>query len=39
MAELQLTLDHGKRHELIKMADMMDGNSDILEIGYPELIT
>ena len=39
MAEQQLTLDHGKRHELINMADIMDGHIDILEIGYPELIT
>ena len=39
MALLQLTLDHGKRHELIRMADLMDGHVDILEIGYPELIT
>ena len=39
MAELQLTLDHGKRHELIRMADLMAGHIDILEIGYPELIT
>jgi 3-hexulose-6-phosphate synthase len=39
MAELQLTLDHGKRHELIRMADLMADHIDILEIGYPELIT
>ena len=39
MAQLQLTLDHGKRHELLRMADLMDGHIDILEIGYPELIT
>ena len=37
--QLQLTLDHGKRHEVLKMADVMDGHVDILEIGYPELIT
>ena len=39
MAELQLTLDHGKRHELIYMADSMVDHVDIIEIGYPELIT
>ena len=39
MAELQLTLDHGKRHELIRMADLMADHIDVLEIGYPELIT
>ena len=37
--QLQLTLDHGKRHEVLRMADYMDGHVDILEIGYPELIT
>lgn len=39
MAELQLTLDHGKRHELIRMADLMADHVDVIEIGYPELIT
>ena len=39
MAELQLTLDHGKRHELIYIADCMVDHVDIIEIGYPELIT
>lgn len=39
MAQLQLTLDHGKRHELIRMVDRMADHVDIIEIGYPELIT
>ena len=39
MAQLQLVLDHGKRHEIIRMADRMADHVDILEIGYPELIT
>lgn len=39
MAELQLVLDHGKRHELIRSADIMADHVDIFEIGYPELIT
>ncbi len=39
MAELQLTMDHGKRHELIRLADQMADHVDIIEIGYPELIT
>ena len=39
MAQLQLTLDHGKRHELIRMADLMADHIDIFEVGYPELIT
>lgn len=39
MAELQLVFDHGKRHELIASADMLADHVDIIEIGYPELIT
>ena len=39
MAELQLTMDHGKRHELIRLANQMADHVDIIEIGYPELIT
>ena len=39
MAELQLTLDHGKRDELIRMCDIMADHVDIIEIGYPELVT
>lgn len=39
MAELQLVLDHGKRHELIRSADSMADHIDIFEVGYPELIT
>ena len=39
MAELQLVLDHGKRHELIRSADIMADHVDLFEVGYPELIT
>ena len=39
MAELQLVLDHGKRHELIRSADIMADHIHIFEVGYPELIT
>ncbi len=39
MAELQLTFDHGKRHELVRAANEMADHVDIIEIGYPELIT
>jgi 3-hexulose-6-phosphate synthase len=39
MAQLQLVIDHGKRHELLRVADEMAGHVDIIEIGYPELIT
>lgn len=38
-AELQLVFDHGKRHELIRSADEMADYVDIIEIGYPELVT
>ncbi len=37
--KLQLTLDHGKRHEMIAMADAMADHVDILEIGFPQVIT
>lgn len=36
---LQLTFDHGKRHELIQVAREMAECVDIIEIGYPELVT
>ena len=38
-AQLQLVFDHGKRHELLRSADEMAEHVDIIEIGYPELIT
>ena len=38
-AQLQLVFDHGKRHELIRTADEMADHVDIIEIGYPELVT
>jgi 3-hexulose-6-phosphate synthase len=38
-AELQLVFDHGKRHELIRSANEMADHVDIIEIGYPELVT
>ena len=39
MARLQLVFDHGKRHELIRSANEMADHVDIIEIGYPELVT
>ena len=39
MAQLQLTFDHGKRHELIRSCNDMADHVDIIEIGYPELVT
>ncbi len=39
MAQLQLVIDHGKRHEVIRVADEMSDFVDIIEIGYPELVT
>lgn len=38
-AQLQLVFDHGKRHELLQSADEMADYVDIIEIGYPELVT
>ena len=38
-AELQITFDHGKRDELIRLADMLADAADIIEIGYPQLVT
>ena len=38
-AQLQLVFDHGKRHELLQSADEMANYVDIIEIGYPELVT
>lgn len=38
-AQLQLVFDHGKRHELIRSANEMADHVDIIEIGYPELVT
>lgn len=39
MAQLQVVFDHGKRHELIRIADILADHTDIIEIGYPELVT
>lgn len=38
-AKLQLVIDHGKGHEVLRMCDEMADYVDIIEIGYPELIT
>ena len=37
--KLQAVFDHGKRHELIASAAQLADHVDIIEIGYPELIT
>ena len=39
MAELQLIFDHGKRHEIIRATNELADHVDIVEIGYPELVT
>lgn len=39
MTKLQLVFDHGKRYELIRACKEMADHVDIIEIGYPELIT
>ena len=38
-AKLQLVIDHGKRHEVIRMVDDMADHVDVIEIGYPQLVT
>lgn len=37
--KLQLTIDHGKRHEVIQMVDLLHDHVDIVEIGYPMIVT
>lgn len=37
--KLQLTIDHGKRHEVIAMVDMLADYVDVVEIGYPQVVT
>jgi 3-keto-L-gulonate-6-phosphate decarboxylase len=37
--KLQLTIDHGKRHEVIKVVDIMADHVDVIEIGYPQIMT
>ncbi|MDO4405143.1 MAG: orotidine 5'-phosphate decarboxylase / HUMPS family protein [Atopobiaceae bacterium] len=37
--KLQLTIDHGKYHEVIAMADLLAEHVDVLEIGYPQVVT
>ena len=37
--KLQLTLDHGKRHEVLQVADILAAHVDVFEIGFPQVIT
>ena len=37
--KLQLTIDHGKRHEVLALVNLMAGHVDIIEIGYPQIMT
>lgn len=37
--KLQLNIDHGKRHEVIAMVDLLADHVDIIEIGYPQVVT
>ena len=37
--KLQLTIDHGKRHEVIALVDILADHVDIVEIGYPQVVT
>ena len=37
--KLQLTIDHGKRHEVIQMVDLLADHVDVVEIGFPMMMT
>lgn len=37
--KLQLTIDHGKRHEVLRAVDLLADHVDIIEIGYPQIVT
>ena len=37
--KLQLTIDHGKRHEVLRVVDIVADHVDIVEIGYPQIMT
>ena len=37
--KLQLTIDHGKRHEVLAVVDQLADHVDIVEIGYPQMMT
>lgn len=37
--KLQLTIDHGKRHEVLRMVDLLADHVDIVEVGYPQMMT
>ena len=37
--KLQLTVDHGKRDQVLYIADELATHVDILEIGYPQMMT
>ena len=37
--KLQLTIDHGKRHEVLAMVDLLADHVDVVEIGYPQIVT
>lgn len=37
--KLQLTIDHGKYHEVIGMTDLLADHVDVIEIGYPQIVT
>lgn len=37
--KLQLTIDHGKRHEVLYIVDQLADHVDIVEIGFPQMMT
>lgn len=37
--KLQLSIDHGKRHEVINVVNQLADHVDIVEIGFPQMMT
>ena len=37
--KLQLTIDHGKRHEVVNLVNLLADHVDVVEIGYPQMMT
>ena len=37
--KLQLTIDHGKRHEVLAIVNLLADHVDIIEIGFPQIMT
>ncbi len=37
--KLQLSIDHGKYHEVLELVDQLADVVDVVEIGYPQIVT